>query len=164
MQLERCDKGHIFNITKDKTCPYCILSKEENKFNIENEEDIKTLVYIEENIDPVVAWLVCIEGIERGKDYKLKNGRNFVGSSPDMDVCILGDEKIEKENHFSISYNSKQRNFVISPGSSGNIVYVDKKALYETKTIENFSLIEIYDTKLVLVQFCGDNFSWENNE
>ncbi|WP_067141530.1 FHA domain-containing protein [Oceanivirga salmonicida] len=164
MQLERCEKGHIFNVLKDKTCPYCILSKEENKYDMENDTVIKTLAYIEENVDPVVAWLVCIEGAERGKEYRLKDGRNFVGSSPNMDVCILGDDKIAKENHFSISYNNKQRIFVISPGSSGNIIYVDKKALYETKTIENFSLIEVCDTKLVLIQFCGDNFSWENNE
>ncbi len=159
MQLEKCIKGHIFNILKDKNCPYCILVKDEEQI-IDEEDAIKTLAYIEENIEPVVAWLVCIEGSEKGKDYKLKDGRNFVGSNFDMDICILGDEKIAKDNHFSISYNSKQRVFVISPGITGNIVYVDKKALYETKVLENFSLVEVSNTKLVFIQFCGDNFSW----
>lgn len=112
-------------------------------------------------IDPVVGWLVCIEGFEKGKDYRLTNKRNFVGSSTDLDVCILGDKKIEKKNNFVITYNEKQKVFVISPGETGNLVYVNKKAIYETTKLDSYSLIEIGDTKLVFVNFCGDNFTWQ---
>ncbi|MDK9582060.1 hypothetical protein QQA44_04340 [Sneathia vaginalis] len=69
-------------------------------------------------------------------------------------------QKIEKTDNFIITYNEKQRVFVISPGQAGNIVYLNKKAVYETTQLENYSLIEIGDTKLVFVKFCGEHFVW----
>lgn len=37
---------------------------------------------------PVVGWLVCTDGVNKGTDYRLHQGRNFIGRSPEMDVCI----------------------------------------------------------------------------
>lgn len=159
MELAKCIKGHIYNSNK-KECPYCV------KTNIKSQEIevsstvSKTLVFIEENIEAVVGWLVCIEGAKIGQDYKLYEGRNSLGSSLEEDICVLGDDNIEANSHLIITYNSKQRVFVISPGNTGSIVYVNKKAIYETTRIENFNLIEIGNTKLVFVKFCGENFSW----
>lgn len=161
MKLDRCEKGHFYDISKVKKCPYCEMKKN-NEINFEDSEiEIETIAYIPLKIDPVVGWLVCIEGFEKGKDYRLTNKRNFVGSSTDLDVCILGDKKIEKKNNFVITYNEKQKVFVISPGETGNLVYVNKKAIYETAKLDSYSLIEIGDTKLVFVNFCGDNFTWQ---
>lgn len=159
MNLERCVKGHFYNLDDMSTCPYC-----ENKKIIEkkeNEVEIKTMAYIKLNIEPVVAWLVCIEGVEKGKDYRIINKRNFIGNSEEMDVCILGDNSIEKNSNFTITYNEKQRIFVLTPGSISNIIYVNKKAVYESIILENYSLVEFGETKLVFVKFCGDNFSWK---
>ncbi|VWL84905.1 FHA domain-containing protein [Oceanivirga miroungae] len=162
MEFRKCDMGHIISYEK-KECPYCKLVPKNEEENIQDDDILKTKLIVINNIKAVVAWLVNISGLEKGMDYKLKDGRNFIGKSESADVCILGDENIDETNHFSINYNKKQRNFVITPGKSQSIVYVNKKALYETKPIENFSLIEVSNTKLVFVKFVGDNFSWEAN-
>lgn len=162
MEFRKCDIGHIISIDK-KECPYCKLIPKNEEEMLQEDEVLKTKLLVINNIEPVVGWLVNIGGLEKGLDYRLKDGRNFIAKDKDADVCILGDDNIDEKNHFSISYNKKQRNFVITPGNSQNIIYVNKKALYETKQLENFSLIEVSDTKLVFVKFVGDNFSWEAN-
>ena len=159
MKLERCKKGHFYDSTSIKFCPYCENTVNKTQDLLETDEEKGTVAYIPIKIVPVVGWLICIEGIEKGKDYRLVDKRNFIGSTEDMDVCIL-DKKIEKNDNFIITYNEKQRVFVISPGQAGNIVYLNKKAVYETTQLENYSLIEIGDTKLVFVKFCGEHFVW----
>lgn len=160
MKLERCVKGHFYDGDKIKNCPYCEIKQNENNVS-EVEMDISTIAYIPIKIEPVVGWLVCIQGAEKGRDYRLVDKRNFIGSSGDMDICINGDSKIDKENNFIITYNDKQRIFVISPGQTGNIIYLNKKPVYETIKLENYSLIEIGDTKLVFIEFCGEHFVWK---
>ena len=41
-------------------------------------------------IDPAVGFLICIEGPDRGADYRLVAGRNFIGRLPSMDVAADG--------------------------------------------------------------------------
>jgi hypothetical protein len=50
-------------------------------------------------MDPVVGWLVCIKGTNKGRDYRLHSDLNKLGRAPNMDVCIEGDEAIARENH-----------------------------------------------------------------
>ncbi len=33
---------------------------------------------------PVTGWLVCMTGSERGQDYRLHVGKNFIGRSPNL--------------------------------------------------------------------------------
>lgn len=162
MEFKKCNMGHIISIDNND-CPYCKIVPKFEEDKVQEEEIFKTKLFVINNLEPVVAWLVNISGVEKGLDYRLIEGRNFIGKNKDADICILGDENIDEKNHFSISYNKKQRDFVITPGNSQNIIYVNKKALYETKHIDNFSLIEVSDTKLVFVKFVGDNFSWDIN-
>ena len=54
---------------------------------------------------PVVGWLVCTEGVNKGTDYRLHQGRNFVGRSSEMDVCILGDNTVSRSSHAIVVYD-----------------------------------------------------------
>ena len=51
-------------------------------------------------IRPVCGWIVCIADPRKGKDYKIHAGKNFVGRTDDMDIQILGDNKISRRNRF----------------------------------------------------------------
>lgn len=163
MEFKRCEKGHIYDGNTKKNCPYCEKTLETKLVLEEQTIDKKTKIIARIKVNPVVAWLVCIEGSEKGRDYRLTDKRNLVGKSTDMDVCILGDDNINDDNHFSITYNSDKRIFVITPGNNGDIIYVNKKAIYETNPLENYSLIELSNTKLVFITFCGSNFAWSKN-
>ena len=101
--LIRCQNGHLFSSRRYGTvCPYCNIETN-TKEKQDTEKNGKTDVEIEEalfkeNIEPVCGWIVCIEGPRQGKDYKVKNGKNFIGRADDMDIQILGDEHISRRN------------------------------------------------------------------
>ena len=42
--------------------------------------------------DPVVGWLVCVKGHDKGQDYRLRAKTNLIGRSREMDVQIKGDD------------------------------------------------------------------------
>lgn len=126
-------------------------------------DDDKTVAYWIGNMDmdPTVGWLVCIHGRDRGKDYRIRSEKNFIGRSEDMDICIQGDKSISRRNHCVISYNPKQRNFMIIPGDGTGIVYVQNEAVYSPRNLESFDSIEIGESKFVFVPLCGENFDWK---
>ena len=57
--------------------------------------------------EPVVGWLVCTEGGEKGRDFRLLAKINTIGRSERMDVCIKNDPAISRENHARIGYDQK---------------------------------------------------------
>jgi len=116
------------------------------------------------SVEPVCGWLVCIEGARAGKDYKIRDGKNFIGRADDMDIQILGDNQIVRRNHAVIAYDKKKRESVMLPGDSNGIAYVNDTACYVPVQLEAYNIIEMGESKFLFVPFCGDNFSWWNDE
>lgn len=169
MKLVKCKSGHMYNEQAHNECPYCntskILSTVMEKSPVILKSESKTISYwIKETaIAPVVGWLVCISGSEKGRDFRIINERNFIGRSEEMHIQIPNDINVARKNHCSISYNPKQRIFVLSPGESSSLVYLQGKALYETKQIYSQDLIEIGENKFIFIALCGENFDWNIN-
>lgn len=111
-------------------------------------------------IDPVVGWLVCIEGPNKGKDYRIRSERNFIGRSDKMDICIDEDEAISRENHAIISYSPKKRLFRIYPGDSRGLVYLNDEEVITADELNLYDIIELGKTKLMFIPFCGERFEW----
>lgn len=190
MKLTRCNNGHMYNGAAHKECPYCgggaganmsvaesngsakmanmeAQSYERNSYSAMDSvsaDDDKTVAFWNGGgmeIDPTVGWLVCIHGQDKGKDYKIKSEKNFIGRSEEMDIYIKGDRSISRRNHCIISYNPKQRNFMIIPGDGTGIVYVQNEAVYSPRSLESFDSIEIGESKFVFVPLCGEYFDWK---
>lgn len=81
----------------------------------QTEISVEEALFLQEE-KPVCGWLVCVEGPRRGKDYKVMEGKNFVGRADDMDIQILGDNKISRRNHCVIVYDEKQGKTVMLQG------------------------------------------------
>ena len=169
MKLDRCKNGHIYDTSRYSDCPYCKsegLVSEVNEGNInlveQMNDDEKTVAYWakEARVDPVVGWLVCIEGVDKGKDFKIISERNFIGRSEEMSISIQGDSTISRKNHCSISYSPKTRTFMITPGQANGLVYVRNEAVYESRELRTFDYIEIGESRFVFVALCGENFDW----
>jgi hypothetical protein len=122
----------------------------------------KTVALIKEElgIDPVVGWLVNLEGKEKGRDYRIHTDNNYIGRSEKMDICIGGDETISRENHATISYDARDKSFYFSPGDGRSIVRLNDKALFATAELFAHDILEIGKTKLVFVPLCGEKFEW----
>ena len=112
-------------------------------------------------IDPVVGWLVCIEGPERGRDYRIRSEKNSLGRSESMDICISADVTISRENHAFVVFNPKKLTFRVQAGESRGLVYLNEEEVLTYAELQPYDIIEVGQTKLMFVPFCGGNFQWE---
>lgn len=115
------------------------------------------------NLEPVVGWLVCIEGPEKGKDFRILAKNNTVGRSEKMDICIKGDTTISRENHARIAYDDKHNNFHLIPAESTNNIYLNEEPVFIPTKIEAYSLIEFGESKFLFVPFCNEKFTWKDS-
>lgn len=132
----------------------------------DDDDDGKTVAIIHHDmgIDPVVGWLVCTSGKEKGKDYRIHTDNNFIGRSEKMDICIRGDETISRENHAIISYDSIDKIFYFSPGDGRSIVRLKGKAIFQTAELAAYDEIMIGKTSFLFIPLCGERFEWSGEE
>lgn len=122
-----------------------------------SEEDATTF-------DPVVGWLVCIEGATKGTDYRIHSQNNYIGRSAKMDISIPEDSHISAENSAIIAYDNEDRTFYFGPCSGRNIVRVNGKPALSVEKIEAYDVLTIGTTKLLFVPLCGDRFDWNEKK
>lgn len=116
--------------------------------------------YSEDSVEPITGWLVCIEGPERGADYRLHKENNFIGRSHQMDVCISGDHTVTEERHAVVAYDSLKNKFFFSP-SGGSIVYLNDKAVLTVAEIRCGDRLGIGQSVFLFIPLCGERFQWE---
>ncbi len=114
--------------------------------------------------DPVVGWLVCIEGATKGTDYRIHSQNNYIGRSARMDISIPEDSHISAENSAIIAYDNEDRVFYFGPCSGRNIVRVNGKPALSVEKIEAYDVLTIGTTKLLFVPLCGDRFDWNEKK
>lgn len=113
-------------------------------------------------IQPVTGWLVCMNGEERGKDFRLHAGKNFIGRSPSMDVVLVDDKQISRTKHCSVIYDPKGNLFYVS-AEAGNLTYLNGQMLTNTEMLEEGDTITIGNTKLIFISFCRGKRRWEED-
>lgn len=129
-------------------------------------DDLKTVGEMKKKmgIDPVVGWLVCIEGKEKGKSYELKGKVNSIGRSETMDVCIKGDSSISNLNHARLGYGSKTNRFTLLPAEGSNVIYLNGDELYTPTVLKAYDVIDFGETKLIFIPLCSERFTWSSGE
>jgi hypothetical protein len=115
-------------------------------------------------VDPVVGWLVAVEGPAMGRDFRIRWGNNTLGRSPSQAICVAEDEKIHGEEHAFLVYDPKSNRFILRAGSKRGLVYVNENLLVEPVPLEPYSVIQLGASKLVFVPLCGDGFQWSFDE
>ena len=162
-RMRRCPVGHMIDPRKDgNTCPTCgVVVNGDNKAQAlprAVEELESELLYT--HIEPVVGWLICIDGPRRGQSFSLREGKNFIGRGDDMDVQLLGDMGISRRNHACIAYDPLNRTFMLVPGDSDGLVYLENNSIFHATQLVDLNRIQIGETILVFRPFCGEHFSW----
>lgn len=120
----------------------------------------------EYKIGPVAGWLVCISGPDKGKDYRILAGRNLIGrSSTNKYQVNLSDMNISRtEAVASIAYDDRHNEFIFGAGSYGNLLpFVDGEPCMNQLPISAYSRIEIGETTMLFVPFCGAQFTWKSD-
>ncbi len=126
-------------------------------------DDIKTVGYFGNatGTEPVVGWLVAIEGPAKGISYELIAGKNSIGRSSTMTVVIVQDNKVSRDKHTTVMYEPGGRKFYLLAGESNGMVYYNGDILLENKVLAKGDRIKVGDSVLLFVPLCGEDFSWE---
>ncbi len=132
------------------------------KIDAEPADIQKTVGFFEEDmgIEPVVGWLVCIEGKHIGKDFRLITGRNFIGRSQKMDVVLDGDSTVSRDSHAVVVYEPKGNVYLIQPGTGKELSYLNDQVVLESKVINACDVITVGATKLMFIPCCSERFNW----
>ncbi len=119
---------------------------------------------IERSAMAITGWLVCIDGPEKGKDYRLHDENNFIGRSARMDVSIASDRTVSEDRHAVITYDSQERKFFFALAGGSSIVRLNGKAVLMTQEIQSGDRLQIGQGTFMFIPFCGENFQWEKEE
>jgi len=183
MEMKLCPNNHYYDSSAHQNCPFCSaeggdigVTMAANTvgftapimptpapapvFAVPDMERTQAAVKVQTGIDPVVGWLVCIEGKEKGQDYRIHSDNNYIGRAESMDISIRNDDTISRENHAVISYDSRDKAFYFAPASGRGIVRLNDKAVLSTVELAANDVVEIGNTKLMFVPLCGGAFNW----
>jgi hypothetical protein len=117
-----------------------------------------------EGVNPVTGWIVCVKGVNEGRDYRLHSDRNMIGRSPNMDVCIEGDETISREEHCQIAFSPRSLTFTLIPGTGRNLIYLNGEDVFEAKPLKAYDQIDLGESSFRFIPFCGDQFMWSSTD
>lgn len=110
--------------------------------------------------NPVVGWLVCVDGESKGMDYRIRSQYNYIGRAQHMDICIPSDPYISAERAAILAYDNQEKIFFFGPGTGHNLVRVNGEMVMNAVRLNPYDRLTIGKTKLLFVPLCGDNFDW----
>ena len=175
MGIRRCENGHYYDDEKFFRCPYCGINidledeidSDQDKtvaiadINYSEDDDDRTIMAEgkEEKRYFVTGWLVCVDGAEKGRDYRLHMGFNRIGRSYQMDIWLEDDLAITRDNHCSVIYDDKNGQFLVKP-SVGTVTYLNGNILLSAEIIKTGDRIRVGQSTLELVAFCNGEKKW----
>ncbi len=115
--------------------------------------------------DPVVGWLVIVDGPGKGAAVPLGYGMNSIGRASTERVQIdFGDDEISRSQHALVTYDPKSRKFFVQHGGGRNLTYLgaDNQPVLTPIELHGGEEINVGSTKLRFVRFCGPDFDWND--
>lgn len=113
--------------------------------------------------DYVTGWLVCVEGFEKGRDYRLHHGFNRIGRSVSMDVQVLDDPAVTRDNHCCVVYDDKKNRFSVIP-SSGALTYYNGRLLTGPEQLKAGDELNLGNSRFEFIPFCREGRIWEKED
>ncbi len=180
--MKQCVNGHFYDDARYPDCPYCANRAQDAGKTVglnqpaaigktvplrtpaqEAGQAGKTVGILKKDlgIDPVVGFVVCVDGPHKGTDFRLRSGRNFLGRSQEMDVALTDDETVSRENHAVISYDSKDNLFLLVPGGGRGLTYHNGSVIESAVPLRAYDRVEIGQCKLLFLPICSEQFRWE---
>ena len=179
MIMKQCSAGHFYDAERYDSCPYCATNKVHTEPNvIQPSGDLDPTIPLNpttgftdggetigldmsKEVRPVVGWLVCIEGPDRGRSYEIHKENNYLGRSAQMDVFIEGDATISRDSPMVVTYDANSRSFYCGFMGGRSIVRLNGKPLLSTTQINHGDTIELGKTKLMFIPFSSEAFDWD---
>ncbi len=110
-----------------------------------------------------VGWLVCINGVQKGRDYRLCRGFNRLGGSDKMDIAVKGDPKLGDFVSCAIVYDDKSNEFFAVKQEDEN-VFLNEESLKGAVKLTSGDRIKAGDSEFEFIAFCREGRSWDSYE
>lgn len=181
MPMVRCPADeHYYDPELYDECPYCRKthyvtqqpaqptgSKADRQTQRVNPETAKTRVIFGdkgesfEGVEPVVGWLVVLNGKARGSDRRIIPGMNRIGRDRDMAITLdIGDDTISRKEHGFIVYDPLNHQFFIQHGSGQNLTYLNGAVVMGAQPLNDRDRIRVGNTELLFIALCDKTFNW----
>ena len=169
MSIIKCKNGHFFDKRKYEECPFCknrctdISRMEETIWVNQIEQvdnDVTVGIYSDfKGNDFVTGWIVCVEGPDKGRDYRLHSGYNRIGRNMSLDINPVNDLKVSNACHCSIVYESRKNQFYFVP-ESGNISYLNNKLEETVQILKSGDCLQLGSSEFEFIAFCRGERKW----
>lgn len=118
----------------------------------------------DDDLDPVVGWLVVVRGPGLGRSVQIGNGINSLGRDAGQRIPLpFGDTMIARSDHIRIIYDDQSRTFQITLGSGTNITRLNGQPVTQPMQLEDHALIQLSrQTDVRFVAFCNATFDWHD--
>lgn len=109
----------------------------------------------------VAGWIVQIDGVSPGKDYRIHAGYNYIGRQ-EGDIRIEGDDYISSVKDSQIYYDSVTTTFYVAHVNGANAVRVNGEPVISgSQKLKAYDILMIGKTRFVFVPLCSEKFNWE---
>jgi hypothetical protein len=144
-----CPNGHVMHPSWD-TCPYCLemqqamMDRGSVSAIVPPSTQGTAMLNVQEiggekgrgsqdKSREVCGWIVALNGQHKGEDFRLRVGKNVLGTAADCDI-VLTDKKISRK-HATVRYEGGE--FQIADLDSSNGTFVNDEKVQKHDLIDN---------------------------
>ena len=113
--------------------------------------------------EPVVGWLVCIEGPQYGADFRIHSGYNYIGRDIG-DIQLHNDNRISRQKHSMIAFDNDSLLYFFGPMEGRSLVSVNGAPVLNAQQIHSYDVLGIGSSKFLFMGLCGDKFQWKKED
>lgn len=112
--------------------------------------------------DPVVGWLVIVEGPGKGRSLELGMGANSIGRNSTQKIALdFGDSEIHRERHAQLVFDPRSKRFFLQGSADArNLTYLGNDLVLMPTELKGGETIMVGQTQLRFIALCGPGFSW----
>lgn len=130
-QQQKDDKMGLFGKKKTESSPAMPAAEPEGANFGDKTQFIQ--VVDEQEFKPVVGWLVALNGALKGHDFRIRDGKNVIGTAADTDIVLT--DQYMSARHAVIRHEEGM--FVIVDLDSTNGTYVNDQRCSKEELIDN---------------------------
>ena len=145
MPVKKCPKGHTYDSSLGP-CPFCLPTPKPVPPPPPPPPPPQPL----QRVRPVVGWLVCAQGNDIGKDFRLHVNFNHVGQNANMDIRLT-DPYVSHDKHFTVSYALQSNLYFAEMGQGKSFVHINGQPLVGSTQLKKGDQIQVGNTLLIFI-------------
>ena len=110
----------------------------------------------------IVGWLICTEGEDKGRDYRLYAGGTVISPGIGESLRVGRASSISTGEYTKIVYDASSNSYFLIPGMNKTCIYINDAVVLQSTELSAYDVIDLAVAKLVFVPLCCDRFQWKD--